>query len=167
MVLEPFSGAFVTPTYLGWLKDDETTRWLVKAGPDVGLDEVEAFCRQMIDSDDDCFFAIIDKVNGRHVGNVRIGPIDWEAGTSRFGVMIGEAGARGRGLGAEVMELVENFCFGPLGLTQMRFPVVVANEQAMAMYRKRGFTLDGDWPENFEKGGQSWPMAAVLKRRDA
>lgn len=165
--LVPFSLDFVTPAYLDWLKDDETTRWLVKAGPDVGLAEVETFCRQMIDSPDDCFYAVVLKPDGRHVGNLRIGPIDWAAKTARFGVMIGDGAVRGRGLGTELMGLVERFCFHDLGLDMLRFPVVAAHAGALRMYEKAGYRQDGHWPEDFVKDGRTWPMVAMTKTRRA
>lgn len=166
-ILAPFTDDFVSPAYLGWLKDDETTRWLVKAGPDMGLDEVRAFCRQMMDSPDDCFFAILLREDGRHVGNLRVGPIDWAAGVARFGVMIGDGAVRGKGLGTELMGLVERFCFATLGLVRMRFPVVAAHGGAMRMYEKAGYAVDGSWPEDFVKDGRTWPMVAMTKTRRA
>lgn len=165
VVLEPFNEGFVSEAYLGWLKDEETTRWLVKAGPEVGLDEVRSFCRQMMDSPDDCFFAVLLRETGRHVGNLRIGAIDWAGRTSRFGVMIGDPAARGRGLGTELMGLVERFCFQGLGLDELRFPVVAAHAGAMRMYEKVGYAVVGPWPEDFVKDGRSWPMVAMTKTR--
>lgn len=165
VALEPFAERFVSDSYLGWLKDDETTRWLVKAGPSVGLDEVRAFCRTMIDSADDCFFAIVDKTDGAHIGNVRLGHIDWAAGESRFGMMIGTASARGRGIGTEVMGLVERFAFDVLKLDALRFPVVADHAGALRMYEKAGFAVLGPWPEDFVKDGRSFAMVAVGKRR--
>lgn len=163
--LVPFHLGFVTEAYLGWLKDDEVTRWLVKAGPEIGLAEIESFCRGLIDSPDDCFFAIMRRSDQHHVGNVRLGPIDWHDGSSRFGIMIGENSARGCGIGTEVMGLIERFAFGVLGLGQLRFPVVAAHAGALRMYDKAGYTEDGPWPEDFVKAGQVFPMVAVRKFR--
>lgn len=168
VVLVPFSEDFVSERYLEWLKDDDTTRWLVKAGPDVGLGEVRAFCRDMIASPNDCFFAIVLRHSGVHVGNVRLGTIDWQAGSARFGIMLGDPAARGIGLGGEIMALIESFAFHTLGLAQLRFPVVEANEAAMKLYAGRGFTVEGPWlGEVFVKNGREWPLVSVVKRTDA
>lgn len=165
--LVPFRLDFVSEAYLNWLKDDDTTRWLVKAGPDTGLAEVEDFCRQMIDSPDDCFFAIVRRHDQRHVGNVRLGPIDWANGNSRFGIMIGDHSARGQGFGTEVMSLVERLAFDTLGLRQLRFPVVAAHAGALRMYNKAGYTQDGPWPEDFVKDSRTFPMVTVSKQRSS
>ena len=164
VVLEPFTARFIGDDYLAWLRDDETTRWLVKPGPDCDRAEVERFCRSMMASADDCFFAILLKPDLRHIGNVRIGPIDWAARTTRFGMMIGDAPSRGRGLGAEVMMLVEDFAFRTLRLATLRFPVVQDHRAAVRMYEKRGFAVNGLWPEDFVKADKTYKMVAMLKR---
>lgn len=163
IILEPFVERFISDEYISWLTDEETIRWLVKAGSRIDRVEVEKFCRSMIVSADDCFFAIVLRQKEKHIGNVRIGTVDWTSRTTRFGMMIGDASARGCGFGTDVMALVEDFAFGTLGLQTMRFPVVEDHRAAMRMYEKRHFAVDGYWSEDFVRDGTAHRMVAMTK----
>ena len=70
----------------------------------------------MISSETDYFFAILLKKNLHHVGNVRLGPIDFKLMKSNFGILIGSKNYRGCGIGTEALELIKEFGFGYLKL---------------------------------------------------
>ena len=159
--LEPFEARFVTERYVGWLRDDIVSRFISKAGTAVTLEDVRAFCSSMMDSTDDFFFAIL--LDGRHIGNVRLGKIDWNTRTSGFGILIGERGLHGQGLGSEAVNTITDFAFADLGLQALRFPVVEEHAAAMRLYRKCGFTQAGPWPKPFERNGRLLPMAMFEK----
>lgn len=163
VVLCPFSDRFVTPSYLAWLKDEVVTRYIVKAGPETTVADVRRFCSELMASPADHFFAITLKTGGRHIGNVRLGPIDPASGIARFGMLIGEPDCHGKGIGTEVVALIENFAFRELGLRGMRFPVVREHTAAMRLYLKLGYTPGGAWPEPFVKGGRTIELVAMEK----
>ena len=64
------------------------------------------------------------KKNNRHIGNVRLGPIDDERKISKFGILIGDKDFHGLGVGTEVMGLIKDFSFNYLRLKKLRFDVV-------------------------------------------
>jgi RimJ/RimL family protein N-acetyltransferase len=161
IALHPFAERFITEEYLAWLRDAEVTRFIVKAGLDVTLPDVRAFCHRLIESPDDFFFAIVH--DGRHIGNARLGPIDWSTGISGYGILIGDRSFHNRGFGAEVIELVSSFAFNELKLRALRFPVVEEHAAAMRLYRKCGFAEEGPWPEPFVRDGQSLSMTTFTK----
>jgi RimJ/RimL family protein N-acetyltransferase len=156
--LEPFSCQFVTIDYLRWMNDKETTRFIQKAQGKTSIDDLHSFVNQMIDSDLDYFFAILLKKDQRHVGNVRLGPIDFVSKKSHFGIMIGEKDLRGCGVGTEVVELIKQFSFEYLDLDRLSFPVVKKYLAAMKLYEKTGFTISGSIDQTFNKNGKSWEL---------
>ena len=113
---------------------------------------------QMIDSNKDYFFAIVLKKNQLHIGNVRLGPIDYKLMKSNFGIMIGNKDFRGCGVGTEVLELIKDFSFKRIKLEQLSFPAVEVYTAAMKLYEKVGFTLNDKVKKTLNKNGNSWKL---------
>jgi RimJ/RimL family protein N-acetyltransferase len=143
IVLEPFTDKYISSRYLSWMNDADSTRYILKAQEDTTLEDISSFAFEMMNSECDYFFAIILKSTMTHVGNVRIGAIDLYKRESKFGVLIGENIARGKGIGTEVVELVKAFCFCQIGLDKLAFPVVKEHVPAMRLYAKTGFKCLG------------------------
>lgn len=158
ILLVPFTEKYVTADYLRWMNDAETTRFILKAQGDITRDDLLSFAKTMNDSKHDYFFAVLLKDSLRHIGNVRLGPIDFNLKLSKFGIMIGEKDIRGCSLGTETVELIKSFCFDELNLDRLHFPVVKEYEPAMRLYKKTGFTCLGEMETTFEKNGQSFTL---------
>ncbi len=156
--LEPFSLKFVNDDYLSWMNDKEVTKFINKAKDNISINDLKLFANQMIKSDYDYFFAILIKKNQHHVGNVRLGPVDFNLMISKFGIMIGDKNLHSHGIGTEVMELIKDFSFNYLKLQKIIFPVVKANIPAMKLYSKTKFKCLGDLNETFDKNGKSWEL---------
>lgn len=156
--LEPFSLKFVTDDYLNWMNDKDITKFIHKAKDNMSIDDLNSFANKMINSDDDYFFAIILKKSKRHVGNVRLGPIDFNLMIGKFGIMIGDKNFHGQGIGTEVMELIKDFSFKYLQLKRISFPVIKAYPAAKRLYSKTGFKCLGDLKKTFDKNGKSWKL---------
>jgi ribosomal-protein-alanine N-acetyltransferase len=165
VLLKPFTLDLVTERYLGWIRDPKTTEFIWKAGPDYSLKDLRAFGAGMMESEGDLFFAIHDRNGAGHVGNLRLGPIDWRKRVSGFGILIGEATKRGVGYGAEAIDLATRYAVTELGLDAVRFEVVADNIPAMRVYEKLGFRNLGKTPNLFEKNGRSFELVAFERRR--
>tara|TARA_A100000164_G_C21767101_1_gene704525 strand:- start:389 stop:934 length:546 start_codon:yes stop_codon:yes gene_type:complete len=162
--LEPFSLDLVNNNYLNWMNDKDISKFVTKAQGKTSLEDIYSFAKKMIESDSDYFFAIFYKKNNRHIGNVRLGPIDHERMISNFGILIGDQDFHGQGVGTEVMGLIKDFSFNYLKLNKLRFDVVKENTAAMKLYAKSDFKCLGESKKNFEKDGISlklveWTMS--------
>ena len=158
ILLEPFSQKYINDDYLSWMNDKETTKFIKKAKKKTTFEDLYLFANEMMSSKVDYFFAILLKENLQHVGNVRLGPIDFKLMKSNFGILIGSKNYRGRGVGTEVIKLIKEFGFGYLKLKQIIFPVVEEHLPAMQLYKKAGFVLHNKLKKTFNKNGQSWKL---------
>ena len=156
--LQPFSQNFISDNYLNWMNDKDTTRFIDKAKDNLSLNDLNFFAKNMIDSDFDYFFAIIHKEKQQHIGNVRLGPIDFNLMKSNFGILIGNKNFHGYGVATEVLELIKNFSFNYVKLEQIHFPVVKEHTAAMRLYAKTKFTCLGEIKKTFNKDGKSWKL---------
>lgn len=158
VLLEPFSHNFISKEYLSWMNDKETTKFIHKAKKDISLDDLYSFANKMIHSHEDYFFAILFKKNFQHIGNVRLGPIDFNLMKSGFGILIGDKNFHRLGIGTEVMELIKDFSFNYLQLNKLCFPAVKSHLSATNLYSKTGFKCDGELEKTFDKNGKSWKL---------
>lgn len=163
--LRPFSPEDVTERYLNWLHDENVTRFIVKADPSMTLDDLAAFSGALTDSADDYFFAIVDRASDGHIGNLRIGPIDWPARASRFGILIGEPAFHNRGVGTQAVRLSCGFVFSHLGLDVLRFSVPDPSPGAKRIYEKNGFRTEGPSPEKLVRNDEDIPLITMALSR--
>ena len=109
IALACFNEENITDKYVAWLKDDEVNKFLRKPNKNITIEEVREYCLSLLASDDNYFFAIIHNQSTEHIGNVRLGPIDYTNRLCQFGMMIGEKSYYGKGIATEVMRLSIKF----------------------------------------------------------
>lgn len=77
--------------------------------------------------------------NDESVGSVYIRDIDTTHHKGEYGVFIGEASARGCGIGTAAAKLMIHYAFEELQLHRLFLRVFADNAQAMGSYEKAGF----------------------------
>lgn len=75
----------------------------------------------------------------RPVGVIRLYDIDFGARTAEYGIFIGEAEARGQGVGERASKAVLKFAFTVLGLSAVGLEYFADNRAAAALYKRLGF----------------------------
>jgi RimJ/RimL family protein N-acetyltransferase len=99
-------------------------------------------------------FAICLFEGDRHIGNCGLEAIDRDNGVATFGILIGEADARGRGLGEEATRLLCRFAFDEMNLHKIRLDVYASNAGAVRTYERVGFRREGLLREDVFRGGR-------------
>ena len=122
------------PLYCRWMKDAFVAENYGGADVDFTEEMAHGFfaSRQGKPS-----FLILARPGGRPVGfceTVR---------SATLGMFIGEAAARGRGLGAAALGALLEYGFGTLGLHSIWLSVWAGNVPALALYRRAGFREAG------------------------
>ena len=77
------------------------------------------------------------------LGSVYIRDIDRQHKKAEYGIFLGEASARGRGLGTAAAELMLDYCFRTEKLHRVYLRVLASNVRAIHSYEKAGFILEG------------------------
>jgi RimJ/RimL family protein N-acetyltransferase len=112
-----------------------------------------AFFESVTSSERDLVLAIVQNDTGKHVGNVGLHRIDWINRSAEFGIVIGEAEARGRGLGSEATSLMVAHGFQKLNLHRIWLGVLADHEEAISLYRDAGFEIEGRLREELLRDG--------------
>lgn len=100
----------------------------------------------------------------RPLGSVYIRDIDRQHRKAEYGIFIGDATARGRGVGTAAARLMLRYCFEEEGLHRVYLRAFADNVQAIRSYEKAGFVREGLLRDDVFVGGRYrdivW-MAAV------
>lgn len=120
----------------------------------VTTDDLERFFKSVTGSREQVIFAVVHKKSGRHIGNVKLGPIHWIHRRTTFGIMIGEKKFWGQGLGEDATRLTVEYGFNRLNLRRIDLGVFAEHESAVRCYERVGFKIEGRLREELFQGGE-------------
>lgn len=153
----------VADQYVSWLNDPLVNRYLESRFVVHTLESTRQFVRSVIDSDDSILFGIRYLPARRHVGNIKLGPIDRHHRRAELGLLIGERALWGRGIAAAAIELATRYAFDKLGLLKVTAGCYVSNLGSRRAFEKAGFVVEAVRKRHFLLDGQ--PEDGVLLAR--
>ena len=116
--------------------------------------------------DDRHEFMIVERTSGRSVGTIGLSHIERTHRRAEYGILIGEPGARGKGLAAEASRLLLDYAFRVLGLVRVYLHVFHDNEAAIRLYERVGFAREGLLRRHVSKRGRSRDVVVMAAVRD-
>lgn len=138
--LIPLSTLFCQQYYVDWLNDSEVFKHL-ESGGNYTIEMLHAYL-QKVERSDIYFWAILIKDSNKHIGNIKIDPIDQE-GNGEYGIMMGDTNEWGQGYAKEVSQRIIEECFQNMGLKKITLGFVEANIAAHKLYLSLGFKQMG------------------------
>ncbi len=125
-----------------WANDPEISR-LMNRERAVQESEHEAWFESIRRRDDCAFFAVETGDPAAHVGNVWLWAIEPRHRKAELRIVIGEAAARGKGVGTQAIDLLCRYGFERLGLHRIYAYVLAINPTARRAFERAGFRLEG------------------------
>jgi ribosomal-protein-alanine N-acetyltransferase len=129
--------------YLSWLNDEEVTRGLASGVYPSTLEDLKKYIQQITSSKNAVMFAVCDRQNDLHIGNIKLDNFDWVHRTCELGLLLGDRSYWGKGVGTEVMRLTLTYAFSQLNLRKVLLAVYANNPAAIKLYEKVGFKQEG------------------------
>jgi RimJ/RimL family protein N-acetyltransferase len=139
LTLRSLSSSDVTSRYVGWLNDSEVNRYLETRHTVQSKETVRAFVESMNASIDNLLLGLFVKVDSRHIGNVRLGPIINHHRHAAIGLVIGEKSEWHKGLAAEAIDAVAGHALRVLDLRKVIAGFYAGNTISMKAFRRAGF----------------------------
>jgi RimJ/RimL family protein N-acetyltransferase len=154
--------------WLGWVNNPDTSSELTSIGENKKLTkkDLESYLEnsQMPKAK---MFAICLKADDTYIGNARISSIDYNHSKCSFGRFIGNVGYRGKGLGSEVLKLIQYHCFLRLNLNRVSTVVFTDNIPSIKSNEKAGMVEEGVLRQSiYHKGEFRDVISFAMTRKD-
>lgn len=141
LILEPLSTKHLSLTYLSWLNDKEVCKYLSLDSMNQ-INQLKDYLIQ-IEKSDILYWAILLKSSKKHIGNIKIDPIIHKFGLCEYGILMGDKTEWSKGYAFEASKRIIDYCFFELNLRKMCLGVVDVNVNALKLYNKLNFKVEG------------------------
>lgn len=138
-ILRPLRPEDANEHYLSWFQDPGTDNIEAKQTTR-SLADLQLYVCEKIARPDVVFLGIFERGSRLHVGNVKFEPIDVQRGYAVFGILIGMADFRGKGVAGEVIGACARW-LRQIGLREIVLGVSTDNPSAIRAYLKAGFQI--------------------------
>ena len=133
----------VNDNYYNWMNDNKVTKYLESRFYPQSKESIEEYVKSINNDPSYVFLAIIEREGDTHIGNIKLGPINWVHRIADVGIMIGEKTAWGKGYATEAIKLVTKYAFGKLNLHKLTAGCYKENIGSQRAFRKSGYIVEG------------------------
>ena len=142
-------------TYLGWLNDSEVNTYLETRFLPQTFEALKVYWETHRDNPSTPWFAIcLARQDGRHIGNIKLGPIQWLHRRGDISLFIGDRSCWGQGYASEAIALVRDWAFLELDLQKLNAGIYEGNIGSRRAFEKCGFELEGTLRKEVVSDGQ-------------
>ena len=129
--------------YCSWMNDPEVTRYLESRFYPRSTENIASYITQVNESSDSVLFAIVVRDGNIHIGNIKIGSINWIHRYTDVGLLIGSKTHWGNGFASEAIKLVVDYTFKKLNLRRLEAGCYSTNIASINAFKKAGFIEEG------------------------
>jgi len=147
--LRPLETTDINENYLSGFKDEEVTKFLGVDGKSLTKEEVIRYINEGKNSKSYFMHAICLKENNKHIGNLKIGPIDYKHGISDLVTVIWDRTQWGKGLASEAIRLGINLAFEKFNIRKLSAGIYSDNVGSIKAYTNAGFIIEGTLKDHY------------------
>ena len=138
LTLRSLTSADASGPYLGWMTDPRVLRYLEARHVTHHVASLTTFIESS-NTDPAVLLLGIVTADGRHIGNIKLGPIDAQHRRADIGILIGETTMWGRGYAPEAIRTLAGHAFGRLRLRKLTAGFYESNGGSIRAFQKAGF----------------------------
>lgn len=128
-------------TYFEWLNDPDVNRFLETRWKNQTMKGIKEYIKSMICSSQDILLAIELKDSREHVGNIKLGGIDYNNRNANIGYLIGDKDCWGLGIATEAVALIADYALNILDLHSVIAGIIEGHNSSKRVLEKNGFEL--------------------------
>ncbi len=144
----------VNEKYHHWMNDYEVTKFTESYFFPSTKEDLEEYINAKQKDRNCIFLAIIFQENHQHIGNIKLGPINWIHRLADIGIIIGEKEYWGNGLAVESIRLVSDYAFSRLNLHKLTAGCYIDNIGSGKAFEKAGFIKEGTREKHLFHNGE-------------
>jgi [ribosomal protein S5]-alanine N-acetyltransferase len=133
----------VSAAYYRWMNDPQVTQFLESRFYPQSQEGLLSFVQGKLGDPQNVFLAIVLRQGDRHIGNIKLGPINWIHRRADIGILIGEKDCWGQGYATEAIQLLVNYSFQTLNLHKLTAGCYDVNQGSARAFQKVGFAVEG------------------------
>lgn len=141
--LRPIRLTDVSNRYRSWVNDRETNRYTETRFRRHTPASLRRYVRETLKDRSIFFWAIVRKDLNTHIGNIKLGPVDWRHKRGDIGILIGDKNSWNQGFATESIRLLSEFAFARLLLHKLTAGAYETNGGSIRAFEKAGFFQEG------------------------
>lgn len=161
--LRSLTAADATDAYCGWMNDAFVTRFLESRFRTFATPDLESFIASCNDNPDVLLLGITLKDGGRHVGNIKLGPIDRHHRFGDIGLLLGEPSTWGKGYARQAIVAISDYALQSLDLHKITASCYASNVGSQKAFKASGFVVEGVRAQHF-RSGDVWEDSVMMAR---
>ena len=126
--------------YCNWINNPTVNKYLETRK--TTIEELKKYIREKKENENCLFWGIFIKATDKHIGNVKLEPIDWKKKNATIGLLIGDKGYWGQGLCVDVEKTLIKNAFKKLKINKIDGGVISDNRGALVCALQAGFKID-------------------------
>ena len=135
------SRKYLNTKYLNWLKDKSVTFYTDQYKTTQSLNKITLYYKKIKKSKNDYLYGIFYKK--KHVGNIKLGQINWRHKTGYISYFIGEKNLWGKGIGFSAINLISKLAKTKYKLKKLNAGCYKQNIMSQKILKKNKFKLEG------------------------
>lgn len=140
--------------YLGWMNDAAINQYLESRFSEHSMESLAEFVATMADDPRNLFTGIFLKEGDRHIGNIKLGPINPHHSHAEIGLLIGDRDCWGRGYAMEAIAALTRFAFEEINLHKIVAGAYEDNGGSTKAFLKAGYALEGTLRSHWWSNGR-------------
>lgn len=133
----------VSMTYQNWLSDPLVNQYLETRFERQTKERITEYVIEQKRRNDSYLLGIFKKEDGRHIGNIKLGPVNTIHSTAQISFFIGDRASWGIGFATEAITAVSAWGFGALELKRIEAGCNEPNLASLRVLLKCGFEVEG------------------------
>ena len=143
----------INQTYCQWLNDPEVNRYLETRFIPQSTESISQFVASKT-GNNEMLLAICCAKNDCHIGNIKLGPINWVHRYGDVSLFIGDKNYWGKGIASEAIELLTDFAFRVLNMHRLKADAYDKNIGSIRAFEKCGYVREGILRKQYYSDGK-------------
>ena len=134
----------VNDSYYQWLNDPQVNQFLETRFVVQSKEKIAEFVASKDGNANEILLAICDKKHDLHIGNIKLGPINWYHRRAEISLLIGNKEYWGKGIATQAIQLISQFAFQTLNLNKLMAGAYKHNIGSIKAFQKCGYKIEGE-----------------------
>ena len=150
------------PDYPNWLNNKKINKYLEARHFVHTQESCKKFIENCISSSDNILFGIFLIENNEHIGNIKVGPIDFINKHAEIGIIIGNKNYWGKKIATRAIICTTKFAIEDLGLKSLNCSAYESNIGSIKAFKKAGYIISGSIPNRWKTSIDNYESDILL-----